>query len=124
MPGFPNVAAASEHLLARYDDLLLDAAPWAAGDTTDAPPSDSLTSAPSDRSESSGGSECSESREWPREAVPLHKALRALDGRHPLALGHFANHPPAGLRANVLVAPFDLALADGARPALRDPTIA
>lgn len=30
-----------------------------------------------------------------------------MQGRNPLALGHFANHPPAGTAPNVMVAAVD-----------------
>lgn len=39
-----------------------------------------------------------------------------LQGRHPLALGHFANHPPAGAQPNVMVASFDFQAPGAAGP--------
>jgi hypothetical protein len=36
-------------------------------------------------------------------------ALEMLEGRHPLALAHFANHPPAGAAPNAVIASFTFA---------------
>lgn len=35
---------------------------------------------------------------WPLLTSPDAPHLGLLEGRHPLALGHFVNHPPAGER--------------------------
>ena len=33
-----------------------------------------------------------------------------MQRRHPLALGHYANHPPPGVQPNVQVAAYDYAM--------------
>ena len=53
---------------------------------------------------------------WRRGETPLdpsdleeaRAAVRAVDRRHPLALAHFANHPPKGIAPNVHVASVDV----------------
>ncbi|GLC36632.1 hypothetical protein PLESTM_000483100 [Pleodorina starrii] len=77
---------------------------------------------------SSSSSSSSGSGPWWTWAGPLASALGYLEGRHPLALGHFVNHPGADQSPNVLEASLDLPLdhpaldtaaAAAARPWLR-----
>ena len=95
MHGYPAVTVGNDHITARFDNALVDAAPWAAGRAA-ADDAAWLEAAP--------------------ELQPLHRALRPLEGRHPLALGHVVNHPPERGSPNVLLAPFDLTLPAGAPP--------
>jgi len=89
MADYPNVVLNNDFILSRYDGTLVDAAPWGCG--------------------------ARDGRAWPARATGIvDGALRLLEGRHPLALGHFANHPPPGAAPNVAIAPFDLTL-DGAK---------
>lgn len=39
--------------------------------------------------------------------------LELLEGRHPLALAHFANHPPAGAAPNTVIASFKVKVTGG-----------
>lgn len=94
MKGFPNITTGNDAILARYDNTLVDAKPWGHG-------------------QERGGAE------WVCAGQPLDHALHLVDGRHPLAAAQFINHPPPGAKPNVLLAPFDLLLADGALPAVR-----
>ena len=71
MVNFPNVSRENDFLLARYDNTIIDARPWGRGQ---------------------GGS-----REvWVQHQSPLDCALNLVEGRHPLACGHYINHPPQG----------------------------
>lgn len=92
MMGFPNITADNDCILARYDNALVDAKPWGRGQGR-------LGVA------------------WVTASQPLDRALNMVDGRHPLATAQFINHPPPGTKPNVLLAPFDLRLADGVLPA-------
>eukprot|EP00892_Ulva_mutabilis_P011541 jgi/Ulvmu1/875/UM100_0028.1 len=87
MAGFPNITANNDCILARYDNTLVDARPWAAGQPRPA-------------------------AAWVDVRQPLDAALNLVDGRHPLAVAQFVNHPPRGGKPNVLLAPFDLRLAE------------
>lgn len=42
----------------------------------------------------------------------------AVQRRHPLALGHYANHPPPGVQPNVQVAAYDYAMGVSGQPLL------
>lgn len=88
MVNFPNVARDNDFILARYDNTLIDAKPWGRGQH---------------RARS----------EWVQQGHPLDCALNVVEGRHPLAFGHYVNHPPKGSAPNVMVAPFNLTLAAG-----------
>jgi hypothetical protein len=44
----------------------------------------------------------------PSDLEEARAAVRAVDRRHPLALAHFANHPPKGIAPNVHVASVDV----------------
>ena len=60
------------------------------------------------------------SSDGPRAAIPATAwvsattaeaaALEQLEGRHPLALAHYANHPPAGAAPNAAIASFNFSL--------------
>ena len=89
MVNFPNVSRENDFLLARYDNTIIDARPWGRGQ---------------------GGS-----REvWVQHQSPLDCALNLVEGRHPLACGHYINHPPKGGTPNVMIAPFTVQLPAGA----------
>jgi hypothetical protein len=92
MKGFPHITRENDHIVARFDNTLIDARPWCLGRAA------------------------AVDEQWPGVALqPLEQALGWLEGRHPLALAHYVNHPPAGEHPNVALAPFDLTLSDGAR---------
>jgi poly(3-hydroxyalkanoate) synthetase len=89
MKGFPAITVDNQHVMARYDNVLIDAHAWAAG-----------------------AAEAGD-KMWPAVQQPLEHALKRVDGRHPLAMAHLVNHPPSGEQPNVLLAPFDLKLNKG-----------
>lgn len=94
MKGFPNITTGNDCILARYDNTLVDAKPWGRGQVRPG-------------------------AAWVAADQPLDAALNLVDGRHPLATAQFVNHPPPGVKPNVLLAPFDLRLAEGASVAHR-----
>eukprot|EP00879_Flechtneria_rotunda_P015485 GHRR01016195.1.p1 GENE.GHRR01016195.1~~GHRR01016195.1.p1 ORF type:complete len:182 (+),score=57.07 GHRR01016195.1:757-1302(+) len=47
---------------------------------------------------------------WVTATTAEAAALELLEGRHPLALGHYANHPPAGSQPNAVIASFTFKL--------------
>jgi hypothetical protein len=94
LPGYPNVDRGGAFLMARYDATILDAAAWGRDVPDCAAPR---------RDRPAGGPVAVGA------ALAAEAALgRAVDGRHPLALGHLANHPPAGSAPNVMAAAVDV----------------
>jgi len=89
IPGYPLIARSNHFLLARFDGVVMDAKPWGDGCSLcySSSRSDEILWPVVD-----GAMNCAE------------KALIGLEGRHPLALAHFANHSPAGTLPNVVVA--------------------
>lgn len=67
---------------------IVDSKPWGSGDSGD-------------------GALMTPGRTWPLQTCPEAAVLGYLEGRHPLALGHLVNHPPAGVMPNVVEVPFD-----------------
>lgn len=47
---------------------------------------------------------------WVKATTAEAAHLELLEGRHPLALAHFANHPPAGAAPNAVIASFNFKL--------------
>jgi hypothetical protein len=96
------VDAGSDYLAARYDGVVLDAVAW--GRAGGAPPRPRSVDAPAPAG----------------DAAAAEAALVATtDGRHPLALGHLANHPPPGAAPNVALAAVDVPFAALPSPAHR-----
>jgi hypothetical protein len=94
LPGYPNVDRGGAFLMARYDGTILDAAAWGRGavecaaPARDRPPGGPVAVGAAAGAEAALGTVC--------------------DPRHPLSLGHLANHPPAGDAPNVMAAAFDV----------------
>ena len=135
MPGYPEVALRNPYLMARYDGSVVDANPWGRGGPVVAQPSPHPSHpdtteghgrwpGPPIHPESSESSESSESkssssRGWLEDAIrpeldaatlaACAEAASAVERDHPLALAHFANHPPRGIDPNVVVAAVDVA---------------
>ncbi|GIL65077.1 hypothetical protein Vafri_18921 [Volvox africanus] len=122
MPNFPKVDTNNPYLSCRYDQSIVDSKPWGPGDpgtsassgscaishlptsisgirAADGSSSSSSSSSISFIRDSTASASCwgdSCSTSWWTWAGPLSSALGQLEGRHPLALGHFVNHPGAG----------------------------
>ncbi|KAL6760185.1 hypothetical protein V8C86DRAFT_2558472 [Haematococcus lacustris] len=87
MPHFPQVSLHNDFLSCRFDMTILDSKAWGAGAKHLGTP------------------------DWPSPGSgPPAAALSGLEGRHPLALGHWVNHPAPGQQPNVLEAAVDLGL--------------
>ncbi|KAK9812844.1 hypothetical protein WJX72_004622 [[Myrmecia] bisecta] len=97
IPGYPRVDQDNDYLLARFDGAVLDAKPWGRGAAASA---------------AMAGSLGPEKQRCDAAQTPIVHRLLAQETRHPLALAHFANHPPAGSQANVMVAAFDISPSD------------
>jgi hypothetical protein len=97
IPGYPLVARSNPFLLSRFDGVVLDAKPWRKG-------------AAEEVDKSSGGGDRNESAAaeifWAQNMAE-EALLSRLERRNPVALAHYANHPPAGTPPNVMVAAVD-----------------
>ena len=133
MPGYPEVALRNPYLMARYDGSVIDANPWGRGGPVVHPsPSPSHTkghgrwpgppiaeSPESPETSESSSPSPSSSPSWLEDAIrpeldaatlaACAEAASAVERDHPLALAHFANHPPRGIDPNVVVASVDVA---------------
>ncbi|KAK9821861.1 hypothetical protein WJX74_006373 [Apatococcus lobatus] len=98
MPGYPRVDKDNDYLQGRFDGSVLDGLSWGYG---------ALTA--HDRLAASAA--CNRPQ--------VLQQLRSLEKRNPLALAHFANHPPSGTQPNVVVASYDADLNKGDLQALR-----
>lgn len=102
LPGYPRIDVDNDYLMSRFDMVILDAKPWARG-------------WPPDRQQQ---------RDWPvaaaksavEQRMELGRLRASVEARHPLALAHFANHPPGGVAPNVMVAAFDVTVQPGELP--------
>ncbi|KAG2489549.1 hypothetical protein HYH03_012000 [Edaphochlamys debaryana] len=111
MPNYPKIDTDNPYLSCRYDQSIMDSKPWAQGDPGGAASANAPAS-PSGGSGSSTDPGPAPAQSWWTWAGPLSASLGLLEGRHPLALGHWVNHPGPGQQANVLEASLDLALDD------------
>lgn len=103
IPGYPLVARSNPFLLSRFDGIVLDAKPWGKG----AQDSSSVSSGErGTRSEfefvKGGGVLNAVFQNAAEEGL-----LTRLERRNPLAVAHYANHPPEGTPPNVMVAAVD-----------------
>ena len=133
MPGYPTVAKHNPYLVSRFDGAVVDALPWGFNGGWSRSPGQSVKStgetavqgfgtwpgAPIGEALDEGGEEHEKEVSWlalaagetpldPSDLEEARAAVRAVDRRHPLALAHFANHPPKGIAPNVHVASVDV----------------
>lgn len=110
MPGYPKVDVDNGFLISRYDGLVVDGKPWGKGDDNrewwDGVYFDVQVPSPERRPPTSfwqfvGGGKVIQG--------PLEGA--ELERRSPIALGHFANHPPEGVQPNVMICPYTFCIA-------------
>lgn len=122
MPGYPKVDVDNGYLISRYDGLVIDGKPWGKGDDN--------------REWWDGNTGISDEtlnpNPNPRRPPPLSfwqfvgggKAVQGplegaeLERRSPIALGHFANHPPEGVQPNVMICPYTFSIAS-CEPSMR-----
>lgn len=131
MPGYPKVDRGNPYLLARYDARILDSQPWGRGRL---PPPLPGSEGGEGGGDTGGGADATHASPQPPRrrnllqriavasdgpAVPVMEsvtwvtpttgeaaALELLEGRHPLALAHYANHPGEDSAPNTMLAPF------------------
>ncbi|BDA51210.1 hypothetical protein COCOBI_18-0870 [Coccomyxa sp. Obi] len=87
MPGYPKVDRESDFLISRFDGAILDAKPWGRGAPEEPPSAESLG--------------------YRGLQADTLAQLHSLERRHPFSLAHYANHPPAGRRPNIMIAAYD-----------------
>eukprot|EP00210_Caulerpa_lentillifera_P006056 g5788.t1 len=88
MLGYPKIDEDNSYLITRFDGIIIDSKPWGHGLY----------------------------EEQFEGKFQTFAEVYELEGRHPLAFGHFANHPEAGVGPNVLLAPFDVTTSIQTRP--------
>lgn len=110
MPGYPKVDVDNGYLISRYDGLVVDGKPWGKGD---------------DKREWWDGHNGSSFDVEPERPPPPSfwqfvgggKVIQGplegaeLERRSPIALGHFANHPPEGVQPNLMICPYTFSIA-------------
>ncbi|XP_027914604.1 uncharacterized protein LOC114174061 [Vigna unguiculata] len=115
IPGYPKVDALNPYLITRYDGNVINAQPWGCGGdnrelwngwkTGEIKPDVK-------KGEPERGSE----RFWKLLSKPLEgykgDNTEVIERRNPLALAHFANHPPKGVQPNVMICPYDFPLTE------------
>ncbi|KAJ1427610.1 hypothetical protein SESBI_09496 [Sesbania bispinosa] len=113
IPGYPKVGAQNPYLITRYDGNVINAQPWGSGgdkrelwngrNTGEIKPD-------------TKGSEVGSDRFWKLLSKPLEgnkgDNSELIERRNPLALAHFANHPPKGVLPNVMICPYDFPLTE------------
>ncbi|KAL0028686.1 hypothetical protein WJX79_010548 [Trebouxia sp. C0005] len=88
IPGYPKIDTHNDYFLARFDGALIDGQSWGRGR-----PTLDFTSQHVDL-------------QYYNTQHAMLAQLHQKEMRHPLALAHYANHPAAGTKPNVMVAAF------------------
>ena len=114
IPGYPRVDTHNPYLITRYDGTVINAQPWGMGDETRGV-WDALT-VPAIRPNVQGDEKGSD-RVWkflskPLEGKRVDYGSDVIERRNPLALAHYANHPPKGTSPNVMICPYDFPLTE------------
>ncbi|KAK9902730.1 hypothetical protein WJX75_004261 [Coccomyxa subellipsoidea] len=95
MPGYPKVDNESDFLISRFDGAILDAKPWGRASLEEPQAAASLG--------------------YRERLADTLAQLHGLERRHPFSLAHYANHPPAGRRPNIMIAAYDFREEDSLR---------
>ncbi|XP_004505707.1 uncharacterized protein [Cicer arietinum] len=96
IPGYHDEQ--NPYLITRHDGTVIDAQPWGRG---------------GDEKELWNGRKMVDNKTdmvVVEEGSQLDNSDDALERRNPLALAHFANHPPKGMLPNVMICPYDFPL--------------
>ncbi|KAG0588957.1 hypothetical protein M758_2G234900 [Ceratodon purpureus] len=118
MPGYPKVDVDNGYLISRYDGLVVDGKPWGRGDDK-REWWDGLYGNPLDTQDGSDEKIAELKRRSPLsfwQFVGGGKVIQGplegaeLERRSPIALGHFANHPPEGVQPNVMICPYTFSI--------------
>ena len=114
LPGLKAAGAAYDnpYLMGRYDNTVLDARPWGRGFL--AAPGGVGAGGGTDGAGCAAAADVKAAAEEEEASAAALERLRAagVELRNPLALAHFANHPPRGVAPNVVACPFDLSQED------------
>ncbi|XP_027360893.1 uncharacterized protein LOC113869011 isoform X2 [Abrus precatorius] len=115
IPGYPKVDAQNPYLITRYDGNVINAQPWGfGGDNRELWNGRKIGEIKADMkgAEPERGSD----RLWKLLSKPLEgnqgDNREVIERRNPLALAHFANHPPKGVLPNVMICPYDFPLTE------------
>ncbi|GBG70448.1 hypothetical protein CBR_g6576 [Chara braunii] len=128
--GYPDVVAGNPYLIGRYDGVIVNAKPWGQGTKgrqrwtaaagggfawqdvgEELAVSDAAAGGHAINATAAAAAAASSS------PLPL---MAVVDRGHPLALGHFANHPPSGMAPNVMALGYDFVIKrDGEEKLLR-----
>ncbi|KAL2339397.1 hypothetical protein Fmac_007337 [Flemingia macrophylla] len=115
IPGYPKVDASNPYLITRYDGNVINAQPWGCGGDNRELWNGRITrkfKPDLKAAEPEKGSE----RFWKLLSKPLEGYHGdnnvVIERRNPLAVAHFANHPPKGVQPNVMICPYDFPLTE------------
>ncbi|XP_019451104.1 PREDICTED: uncharacterized protein LOC109353330 isoform X2 [Lupinus angustifolius] len=108
IPGYLNEQ--NPYLISRYDGMIIDAQPWiSGGDGQGVWNGRKMLENKADMEEAGKGSD---SQSEPLEGTNIDNCDDVVEGRNPLALGHFANHPAKGMLPNVMICHYDFPLTE------------
>ncbi|RYR32201.1 hypothetical protein Ahy_A10g046798 isoform C [Arachis hypogaea] len=114
IPGYPKVDAQNPYLITRYDGNVINAQPWGSGGEVREPWSGRIMGEikPNVKGAEKGSEKFWKLLSKPLEGNKLGSKNEILERRNPLALAHFANHPPKGVQPNVMICPYDFPLTE------------
>ena len=103
----------NSYLITRYDGTVIDAQPWGCGG--DGPERFNGRKMFLSRLDNEGAQKGSDRVSKPLEGTKVDDDDHdhdLVERRNPLALAHFANHPPKGMLPNVMICPYDFPLTE------------
>ncbi|XP_014493357.1 uncharacterized protein LOC106755678 isoform X1 [Vigna radiata var. radiata] len=98
----------NSYLITRYDGTVIDAQPWGCGG--DGPERFNRRKMLENKLDNEGAHKGSDRMSKPLEGSQVDDDV--VERRNPLALAHFANHPPKGILPNVMICPYDFPLTE------------
>ncbi|XP_047169116.1 uncharacterized protein LOC124837714 isoform X2 [Vigna umbellata] len=98
----------NSYLITRYDGTVIDAQPWGCGG--DGPERFNGRKMLENKLVNEGAHKGSDRMSKPLEGSQIDDDV--VERRNPLALAHFANHPPKGILPNVMICPYDFPLTE------------
>ncbi|MED6217458.1 hypothetical protein PIB30_118468 [Stylosanthes scabra] len=114
IPGYPKVDAQNPYLITRYDGNVINGQPWGSGGEVREPWNGRIMGEikPDVKGAEKGSEKFWKLLSKPLEGNNLGSKNEILERRNPLALAHFANHPPKGVQPNVMICPYDFPLTE------------
>jgi hypothetical protein len=110
IPGYPRINIQNPYLITRYDGTIINAQPWGTGGETRQVWDGFKFSGSENPGAESGSDKIWKMLSKPLEGSKVGGSGEVLERRNPLALAHFANHPPKGVEPNVMVCSYDFPL--------------